>query len=388
MFKEDLCVCLFEIDCLIRRNASVLLKHGGHVKKHRTPGTKNNQLFLSLFSSIAGISLVVTGCAPVVVTDPSSEPEPTLTEEVWEPQASAKFSSPWPTQVTNEELTDTALFRTYEFFDENQKPDCSVGYNLHLGEPILAEHKPLIEGFIDSITDIYCDYLKEPLVVIGGNNNFVLETVAENSYRSDEFGGVCGYKVEDDSGAACAFFGTAWIGKSWGPSPQPNGQKAALAAHEVFHLVHDGLDPDSASQTFPPGHPTFRPVWFIEGAGEFFGSSVASYLDFNPYGTGSPRSADGKALEVSYLSDLEYLEVRRDRAWGNENYFSGKRALEYMVASQGVEAVLDIWVNLGKGMNFYKSFKKAMGISLNDFYDKFEEMHSQLYSSELVTGNY
>jgi hypothetical protein len=290
--------------------------------------------------------------------------------------------------VTNEELTQTALFRAYEFFDETQKPDCSIGYDLHLGEPILEEHKPLIDNLVGSVTGIFCDYLKKPLVVIGGDNDFVLETVAENSYRSDEFGGVCGYKVEDDSGAACAFFGTAWIGKSWGLSTEANGHKAALAAHEMFHLVHDGLDPDSASQTFPPGHPTFRPVWFIEGAGEFFGSSVASYLDLNPYGTGSPRATDGTALEVSYLSDLEYLEVRRDRAWGNENYFSGKRALEYMIASKGPEDVLEIWVKMGKGMNFYKAFKGAMGISLGDFYDKFEAMHSQLYNSEFVSGSY
>jgi hypothetical protein len=348
---------------------------------------QKNPLFLTS-ASIAVFALLITGCASATPIEPAQSSEPVATEEQQQPQASPKFSDPWPTQVNNYELKSTALFQTYKFFDEIRKPDCGIGYKLHLGEHFLDVHKPLVDDLTRSITEIFCDYLKQPLIIIGGSNDFVMQTVAENSYPSDEFGGICGYKVEDDSGAACAFYGVAWIGKSWGTLPKPEGQRATLAAHEIFHLVHDGLDPDSASQSNPPGHPFFRPVWFIEGAGEYFGSSVASYLELNPYGTGAPTDINGEFLDVAYLSDLEGLEIRGERAFGNENYFSGKRAIEYMIASKGVEAVLDIWVKMGGGMNFYDAFENAMGLSLSDFYAKFAEMHSQLYGSDYVTGNF
>jgi hypothetical protein len=310
----------------------------------------------------------------------------------WKPEASEKFDLPWPTDVTIDELINTALYRSNEFFDDVRVPDCVVPYRLHLGDPMLDVHKPMVEELVLNTTELFCDYLDSELIVIGGNYDYVLEVMAENQYPGDEFGGVCGFPVENDYASACAYKGVAWIGSSWGRTLGgevfTEGRRITIAAHEIFHLIHDGLDPNAAGQSPPPGSPNFRPVWYIEGGGEFFGRIIASYLDLYPYDRFTPTDRSGLFLDVSYLSDLELLEVSQQRAFGTENYFSGQRAMEYMVASKGVGAVLQVWENLGEGMNFYEAFESAMGLTVEEFYEKFRTMHTNLYETDLVTNEY
>lgn len=327
-----------------------------------------------------------------VAVEPDSSSAPALPTPRWAPEASSKFDSPWPTNVTIDELINTALYRSNEFFDEVRVPNCVVPYRLHLGEPMLDVHKPMVEDLVLNTTELFCDYLNSELIVIGGNYDYVLEVMAENQYPGDDFGGVCGYPVENDYASACAYKGVAWIGINWGRMRGgevfTEGRRITIAAHEIFHLIHDGLDPDAAGTSPPPGTPNFRPVWYIEGGGEFFGRIIASYLELYPYDRFTPTDRSGAFLEVSYLSDLELLEVSQQRAFGTENYFSGQRAMEYMVASKGMGAVLEVWENLGEGMNFYQAFEKAMGITVEEFYEKFEAMHTNLYATDLVTNDY
>ena len=359
---------------------------------------------ISLLSIVAFLTVGCAAFSPTPVTEADgeaveqgggeSEPSsaPALPTPRWKPEVSSKFDSPWPTDVTIDELINTALYRSNEFFDEVRVPDCVVPYQLHLGDPMLDVHKPMVEDLVLSTTELFCDYLDSELIVIGGTYDYVLEVMAENQYPGDDFGGVCGYPVENDYASACAYKGVAWIGINWGRMRGgevfTEGRRITIAAHEIFHLIHDGLDPAAAGQSPPPGTPNFRPVWFIEGGGEFFGRIIASYLELYPYDRFTPTDRSGAFLDVTYLSDLELLEVSQQRAFGTENYFSGQRAMEYMVASKGMGAVLEVWENLGEGMNFYQAFESAMGITLEEFYEKFEAMHTNLYSTDLVTNEY
>lgn len=349
------------------------------------------------------LTLLLAGCvasdsAPEqeAVAEGTLEQEPSTVASLptprWTPERSAKFDSPWPTNVTIDELINTAMYRSNEFFDEVRVSDCVIPYRLHLGDPMLEIHKPMVEELVVNTTELFCDYLDSELIVIAGNYDYVVEVMAENQYPADDFGGVCGYQVENDYAMACAFRGVAWIGINWGAMRNgevlTEGRRITIAAHEIFHLIHDGLDPDAAGQSPPPGTPNFRPVWYIEGGGEFFGRIIASYLGLYPYDRFTPTDRSGSFLAVEYLSDLEFLEVSQQRAFGTENYFSGQRAMEYMVASKGMGAVLEVWENLGEGMNFYQAFEASMGLSLEDFYVKFGEMHTNLYETELVTNEY
>lgn len=300
------------------------------------------------------------------------------------PIPSAKFDTPWPTDVTGQELTNTALFETYKYFDKIRNSNCGAEYKVHLGHPILDSHKPDIELFVQQTMEIFCDHFKNPVIVIGGNNDYVLSTIAENNYPSDEFGGVCGYQVPNDSNGGCAFYDMAWIGSSWGSADNPMRVRYAIVAHEIFHIVQYNLDPEPGAQIPGPGHPLFRPVWFIEGAGDYFGRAVASYLEFFPYSREVPRDQSGEYLETSYLSDLDLLEEWQDRGSRGENYFSGQRAMEYMIASKGAEALINLTKKLGSGMKFESAFEATMEISLLEFYSKFQELFDNLYRDNVV----
>jgi hypothetical protein len=51
-----------------------------------------------------------------------------------------------------------------------------------------------------------------------------------------------------------------------------------------------------------------------------------------------------------------------------------------------MNSALDIWVNMGEGQSFEKAFRNASGIELAEFYEKFREMHNNLYEGDLVTN--
>lgn len=336
--------------------------------------------------------VLITGCASVDPGHPapSQNAEITVYMPPFKPELSPKFTDPWPTDITREELINSALYNAYSFFDKELQTDCSIGYNLHLGEPVVGEAKDIASDFVDKTIEMYCNYITEEINIIGGNYDFTKRVVAENGYKADEFGGVCGLSDVDAFAGACAYGGTAWfpmISTVRNGEQVIEGRRLTIAAHEIFHIIHDQMDPDVSGSIPPPGHELFRPVWFVEGGGEFFGRITAGYLDLYPYDKFSPTDRSGMFLEVEYLSNLELLEVRQNRAFGTENYYSGQVAMEYMIASEGVGQVFQVWLNMGQGMSFYDAFSSAMGISVQEFYSKFAIMHANFYEGELVTND-
>lgn len=153
-------------------------------------------VFLRLTSVLFAATFLLVGCtapnsvsqieieeAPVTVAESESETSssPALPGTRWKPEVSPKFDSPWPTDITIDELINTALYRSNEFFDEVRVPDCVVPYRLHLGDPMLDVHKPMVEDLVLNTTELFCDYLDSELIVIGGSYDYVLEVMAEKS---------------------------------------------------------------------------------------------------------------------------------------------------------------------------------------------------------------
>ncbi len=348
--------------------------------------SKNDAARWKLAIASALVSIILIGCSVESTPSPKESPVPESNMVESEnsqrlPTPSAKFSTPWPTNVTAAELTDTALFETYSYFEATRQSNCDAEHIVHLGETISNENKTSIELFVEQTVEIYCEHFRNPVIFISGNNDFVLSTVAENNYPSDEYGGICGYEVPNDANGGCAFYDIAWVGDKW---QSPPSNQYAIVAHEIFHIVQYNLDPEPGAQIPGPGHPLFRPVWLIEGAGDYFGRAVASYLGFSSYGREVPRTTNGEFLEVSYLSDLDLLEEWQDRASRGENYFSGQRAMEYIVASKGANSVIELTKKLGSGAKFEKAFEETMDISVTEFYLKFQELYENMYSNGIV----
>jgi len=344
-----------------------------------------------LASSFMAASFLLAGCTESQPTSNYPDPE-AMQQEVaseYTPQISPRFTEPWPTQITRQEMIETALYKGFQYFDTLPTNECEYKPDVFIGESIIPEHEDLVRDISVRMATIFCDYLSDDFTVIAGGYEFVSEVVKEEGLPSDEFGGVCGYAISpgNDAGRACAVLGVAWVGKGIGTMRMgkviTDEKAVSVVAHEIFHVVHDAMDPGPASQSPPPGHPFYRPVWFIEGGGEFFGSLIPKYLGLQEYGTFTPTDRLGAVLKVDYLSDLAGLELRATGG-GPENYYSGQVALEYITASVGMESLLDVWVQMGQGREFEEAFENALGISIPKFYERFAVMHSNLYSGDLA----
>ena len=122
------------------------------------------------------------------------------------------------------------------------------------------------------------------------------------------------------------------------------------------------------------------PQWLIEGSAVFVGYSFNEVEGTYTYQQGR----DEEVLQRSYqtsphepLSAYDYNTVV-----GNVQTFDpygiGEIATEYIVASSGMNGLLDIFRNIGKGEDFKTAFQNATGVTLNDFYNNFEVLRGSV----------
>jgi hypothetical protein len=336
--------------------------------------------------SIALVAILfLQGCA----AEQSSAPESTQEQVAEKPhkynaELSPAFAEPWPELVTREEMINTALYKANNYFENLVDSQCEVKATMFFEDIMPPESIELAGEVSQKTLNSLCGFLTEDIHIIAGNYDFVKETMAAEGLPTDEFGGVCGYDVKFDDGTACATNGVAWIGSQFGTVRRgsfiPEPRRITFITHELFHLAHDSVDPDANSQIPPPEHPFFRPGWLIEGGGEFFGALLPKVFEIQDYLTMLPYDRSGNFYEVEYLSDLESLE----RMKGSENYYSGQVALEYITASVGIQPLLNIWIEMGKGKKFAQAFEKSIGLTVKEFYEKFAVMHDNLYEGEMV----
>ena len=342
-------------------------------------------------SVVAGliIAFLLQGCAPANEGS-IPQPSPSLVTKPhrYNPVLSTAFSEPWPTDITRQELIDTALYRSFEFLDTLPNGSCEIEINTYYQDNWVQEQVDLVDSTSRRMLELFCGYLSEDAHVIGGDYDFVKETVAKENLWKDKFGGICGYDVIHDSGTACAAYGIAWVGQQVGTVRRgefiPEPTRVNFVTHELFHLIHDDIDSKPGPNIPGPGDPLFRPVWLFEGAGQFFGALIPKYFGMQDYQTFLPYDRSGRFMEVSYLSDLATMETWQKRGGSSENYYTGLVAHEYIAASVGLEPLINIWVLMNDGESFEQAFENVTGISKEEFYAKFAEMHENLYDGELV----
>lgn len=350
---------------------------------------------LSKAKFIAGLvltALLLQGCSSTGATseEPSTEVQEAVVENIYNPKLSPAFNEPWPTNVTRQEMIETALYKSFEFMDQVRAESCPIKANVFFGDSVLDEHIQVIEQISSEMNLVFCDYLTEDITVIAGNYEFVKSTVSAEGLPMDEFGGICGYEIGLNEGLSrgCAYQGVAWVGPGLGTirmgEVKTDPIAVAIVSHEIIHLVQDSADPGQSVEAQGSGRNLFRPVWWVEGGGEFFGHLIPRYLDLQDYRYVTPHDRAGGALLVSYLSDLQLFEEWRQQAFGLENYVTGQIALEYITANLGLEAIMNLLVLMGEGEEFESAFESAVGLSVQDFYDKFAIMYANLYEGELA----
>jgi hypothetical protein len=130
--------------------------------------------------------------------------------------------------------------------------------------------------------------------------------------------------------------------------------------HEIFHIWHLAhYNWRFRHINADPINPLIPPVWLDEGGAEFFGNIF--YRSVEDYYPGSLVTFKPYRLQDYRTRELD----------GNLPYSLGRLASEYIVASKGYENFLKIYSNVGQGQDFPTAFESALGISLENFYTKF-----------------
>ena len=132
--------------------------------------------------------------------------------------------------------------------------------------------------------------------------------------------------------------------------------------HEIFHTWHLAVyNFQNRRINGDPSNPLVPPVWLEEGGAEFFGNIF--YRSVEDYYPGSLVSYKPYRLQDYRTREMD----------GRLPYSLGRLASEYIVASKGYEKFLSIYLNVGQGQDFPTAFENALGISLDNFYEKFNK---------------
>lgn len=331
----------------------------------------------------------LVGCSttPTESTDIQTAPAGASSVGNFEPRLSEKFEIPWSTEVSRTELVETALFKLFRDLDAIRDDDCKVQPIIFTSDPFLPEHLGLLEQISYGMVSSFCDYLSKDIPIVAGRYTYLKEVLESEGLPTDDFGGNCGFDVIQDASSGCAAFGSVWTGIQLGRIREGKAfvedRRLTIAAHEIMHNVHDQINPRGE-----PGLGSCRgqinfscagPVWFYEGAGEFFGRAMTQYLGLQNYDTFVPTDRNGFYIDGQYLSDLDFLTTKRSKGFGVENYYSGQIAMELMIANKGLLAVLRIWENMNAGLDFPDAFESSLGISLEEFYEIFSTFHNRIY---------
>lgn len=143
--------------------------------------------------------------------------------------------------------------------------------------------------------------------------------------------------------------------------------------HEYTHNVQNTLMGGGARHYSESPAPS----WLLEGSANFFAHAIW-IKSFNLEDDLTAEFWDNiRGVNTQYLNPLSDYESKiRDRVG---NYLLppghiGQIATVYIAASVGPQGVLNIFENIGKGMSWPRAFENATGISLDEFYLKFERI--------------
>lgn len=308
-------------------------------------------------ATAALLSFILVGCmAPETIPIISeSEPESTDFAEI----------TNWSVEFSRDNLADQALNVAHYYFKNNRGVESEI--NFYFEQSVSEGRKLRYSELTKLTTAIFHNSLNGELNVIAGTTQaFMTETLYGNNIStplqvSEGTNSLCGIEVWEDDPSGCTWNNTVWYG--FGKVPDKEyGALHNVAPHETFHAV---------SHQLAGGTPQLNdaPIWFIEGTAEFFGYAITDY-------TGHFAYEDLATLDWYYLPDpatgLEFWNRQPVRNMPLEWYTIGQIATEYMVVNSGVDEVLAIYENIGRGMDFSEAFEESMGISLFDFYVRFD----------------
>lgn len=271
--------------------------------------------------------------------------------------------TPWATEFETKLMTQAALDATSEYFGKIiPKND----YEIKIDVQIVDSDRAWITSMLDYVNGSFSNIQREKLkVFLGTSHLWSKNTLTAESLwvgdRRDPY--PCSQGIND---AYCAENNIVLLIYSDIYSPNSRYRwdvgRRSTPAHEVFHTIQFSL----AGQNLGGDSPQHIPRWLMEGSANYFGFYVVDRLGFDKYQTGRNQQVTSNPAYIKVIPLAQYDNFTTDP------YGIGQAASEYLIASIGFEKFLNIWQFTKTESSFAEGFKKATGISIDDFYSKFE----------------
>lgn len=270
---------------------------------------------------------------------PSASPE-----NVIQPEPNPFDIAPFPEDFTRLQMVE-AVFKRFE--DYKKLNSSNKAFKLVI-DPEFQSDSVAITNLVSNsyaVLPMPSNY-PSTLVVISQDIKFVEQSV-------NDFGEFDRTGSRPSDWKIC--LGCAGLG--WASSPRG---LSSITPHEIFHVWQKAAFKSVNDNNPDPSNPLNTPIWFSEGGAEFFGQLI--------------HSADPRAYYPSGVGNQPYK--LKDYTTRNLDpglpYFLGRVASEYIVASKGFDKFLDIHWRVGDGQDFPTAFNNTLGISLENFYEKFD----------------
>jgi len=282
------------------------------------------------------------GVAVTTTSAPSPTPSATVA-----PVIQAKLnpfdSAPFPNEFTRAEMVE-AMFKS---FDEFIKRTPNVNSYKLVIDPGFQSDSAAITKLVRDVFAVLPFPAGYPttVVILSNDKDLIEKSVKENGFGKEGFQET-GYFCKN-----CAGYG-------WATSSNP---LSSVTPHEMFHVWQKAAWKRDSDNNPDPNNPLNSPVWFDEGGADFFAEAIYSKVS---------GSYQVPRLRWEPLHLKDYATRDKDRSLP---YSLGRLAGEYIVASKGMDKYLAIYSNMGKGQDFPSAFQSAIGISLEDFYIKFDQ---------------
>lgn len=323
--------------------------------KRINPSLKTSVTFkVTTKASSAGRVSIQMRQTPIAVDLPVAQP----------PVAKSPFITPFPTAFTKEELVTASLLSMKKFMEGSSQ---SKPVNLIYQETIPAAERVWISKLVQTtMATLPFTQGQEPVVVIASSDEFIMSALRQNGRATFDPTWWCGSPTTYERYCASAGWGAMNYKDSIEKSiPIADSGKRAVVAHELFHVWQKTVDGSPATNNRDPRSAQGLPLWFAEGNANFFGFAIAHHDGATNYSAGRASQVDQYMRSTNaLLSDHVF--------WDRSPYGIGQASAEYLVASVGVEKVLDVYRKVGAGLTFAAAFEESIGISLVEYYSKFE----------------
>lgn len=298
----------------------------------------------------------------------SPEPLPTSTPAIFAP------IQPWATDFTRDQLVQSAI----SAMNSKKLSSTITPYEITYQEGIFPEDKILIEKLFKETFSLFGSSNSNKIqILVGFTDEWAVKAAIAKSLFLITPLYPCGSE-HPNWDAACAepgqviiILNQSYATRSSGVTPLRIGEQS-FAPHESFHTFQGALAGKMSG--IPPTNPMFIPRWLTEGSANFIGYYMQERVGIRTYEEGRTFQVDnnGAYFDGRGLLPLKNYEVPSLSNVYLDPYGIGQAATEYLVASAGADVILKIFEFTGSENSFESGFKRATGISLADFYEKFE----------------